>query len=53
MPQRRYEGRYKTIGYNYPKAMTHNGRLYVSYSTNKEDVECSIIPLSLAGQSVY
>ena len=51
LPHRRYEGRYKTIGYNYPKAMTYNGRLYVSYSTNKEDVECSIIPLSLTGQS--
>ena len=51
LPQRRYEGRYKTIGYNYPKAMTHNGCLYVSYSTNKEDVECSIIPLSLTAQS--
>lgn len=47
LPQRRYEGRYKTLGYNYPKAMIHNGHLYVGYSTNKEDVECTIIPLDV------
>ena len=45
LPPRRYEGRYKTLGYNYPKAMTYQGNLYVSYSTNKEDVECTVIPL--------
>lgn len=45
LPQRRYDGRYKTLGYSYPKAMVHDGKLYVGYSTNKEDVECSIIPL--------
>ncbi len=39
LPPRRYEGKYKTLGYNYPKAMIHNGWLYVSYSTNKEDVQ--------------
>ena len=46
LPPRRYEGRYKTLGYSYPKAMVHNGNLYVAYSTNKEDVECTIIPLA-------
>ena len=45
LPPRRYEGRYKTLGYSYPKAMIHNGNLYVGYSTNKEDVECTIIVL--------
>lgn len=43
-PQR-YPGKAKTLGYSYPKSMVHNGRLYVSYATNKEDVECTIIPL--------
>lgn len=33
-------------GFNYPKAMIHNGYLYVSYATNKEDVEYTRIPLS-------
>jgi hypothetical protein len=41
-PQR-YPGKAKTIGYNYPKSMVYNGRLYVAYATNKEDVECTII----------
>lgn len=33
-------------GYHYPKAMVHGDYLYVSYSTNKEDVEYTRIPLS-------
>ena len=41
-PQR-YPGKAKTLGYNYPKSMVYNGRLYVAYATNKEDVECTII----------
>ncbi len=45
LPQRRYEGKYKTLGYSYPKAMVHNGKIYVGYSTNKEDVDCTIIPI--------
>jgi hypothetical protein len=46
LPQRRYDGKYKTLGYNYPKAMTYNNKLYVSYTINKEDVECTIVTLS-------
>ena len=42
LPSRRYEGRYKTLGYSYPKALVHNNKLYVGYSTNKEDVNCTI-----------
>ena len=41
-PQR-YPGKAKTLGYNYPKSMVYNGKLYVAYATNKEDVECTII----------
>ena len=33
-------------GYCYPKALVHGDYLYVSYSTNKEDVEYTRIPLS-------
>lgn len=41
----RYTGKYKTLGYSYPKAIVAGDYLYVSYSTNKEDVECTRIPL--------
>ena len=41
-----YPGKAKTLGYSYPKSIVHNGRLYVCYSTNKEDVECTIWPLT-------
>lgn len=44
-PQR-YPGKAKTIGYNYPKSMVYNGRLYVAYATNKEDVEITMLSLS-------
>lgn len=47
LPPKRYEGRYKTVGYSYPKAIVWQDKLFVSYSTNKEDVECTMIPLSL------
>ena len=47
LPPRRYEGRYKTLGYSYPKATIWHDKLYISYSTNKEDVECTIVPLTL------
>ena len=39
LPAQRYQGKYKTTGYSYPKAMEYDGWLYVSYSTNKERVE--------------
>ena len=45
LPSRRYDGRYKTLGFNYPKAFVHNNCLYVSYSVNKEDVQCTMIPI--------
>lgn len=46
LPPRRYEGKYKTLGYSYPKAFVHNNILYIGYSTNKEDVQCTIVTLS-------
>ena len=45
LPPRRYEGKYKTLGYSYPKAIVYHQNLYIGYSTNKEDVECTIVTL--------
>ena len=46
LPDRVYEGQYKSIGYHYPKTMRYGDHLYVSYSTNKELVEYTRIPLA-------
>lgn len=43
---RRYEGKAKTLGYSYPKALVHNGYLYVSYSTNKDDAQYTRVPIN-------
>ncbi|MBS2100116.1 exo-alpha-sialidase [Carboxylicivirga linearis] len=45
LPQLKYEGKYKRQGYHYPKSMVADGFLYTSYTTNKERVECTRIPL--------
>ena len=50
-PQR-YLGKAKTHGYNYPKSMIHNGKLYIAYATNKEDVEYTVVDLN-ALESLY
>lgn len=42
----RSEGKAKRPGYHYPKSFVHDGYLYVSYSTNKEDVEFTRVPLA-------
>jgi len=42
----KYKGKYKRIGHNYPKSVTWNGYLYVSYATNKDHVELTRIPIS-------
>jgi hypothetical protein len=41
----RYEGRFKRPGYHYPKSIVWNDYFYVSYTTNKEDVEITRVPL--------
>lgn len=41
-----YTGTAKTLGYSYPKSTVYQGYLYVAYSTNKEDVEYTRIPLT-------
>ncbi|MBQ9357895.1 MAG: exo-alpha-sialidase [Prevotella sp.] len=45
-PARRYEGKAKTLGYSYPKALVHNGYLYVSYATNKDDAQLTRVPIN-------
>ena len=42
----RYSGTSKRLGYHYPKSMVWKDTLYVSYSTNKEDVEYTRVPLT-------
>jgi regulation of enolase protein 1 (concanavalin A-like superfamily) len=42
----RYPGTAKTLGYSYPKSTVWNGYLYSGYSVNKEDVECTRVPLT-------
>ncbi len=41
----RYQGKYKRVGYSYPKSIVWKQYLYVAYATNKEDVEISRIPI--------
>lgn len=38
LPPRRREGRYKTRGYNYPKAYVQGDTLWIALSVNKEDI---------------
>ncbi len=38
LSEQKYKGKYKTLGYSYPKSFWHDGSLYVSYSENKEKV---------------
>lgn len=45
LPAQRYPGRYKTLGYSYPKAFVHDGRLWISYSENKENVAVTSLPI--------
>ncbi|WP_210163366.1 sialidase family protein [Niveispirillum irakense] len=42
----RFAGQYKRPGYHYPKSTLWQGYLYVGYTTNKEDVQVTRIPLS-------
>lgn len=34
----RYQGKYKRIGYSYPKSIIWNNQLWISYAENKEDI---------------
>ncbi len=45
--ERRFEGAYKDRGYSYPGAVVWKDHLYVTYATNKEDIEVTRIPLDV------
>jgi len=45
LPERRTKGRYKTLGFNYPKAVVVNDTVWVSLSINKEDAVIYRIPV--------
>ncbi len=45
LPALKYEGKYKRVGYHYPKSMVWKNDLYVSYTTNKERVEFTRVPI--------
>jgi hypothetical protein len=45
LPTQRYTGKAKTLGYSYPKSVVWGDYLYVGYSTNKEDIQITRIPL--------
>lgn len=45
LPPLRFEGRYKRLGYHYPKSVVWRGHLYVGYSTHKETVDVTRVPL--------
>ena len=46
-PERRFEGKAKTLGYNYPKAFVDKDFLYVAYSVNKEEIAVTRIVTAL------
>lgn len=46
MPAMRFDGRYKRLGYSYPKSLVYGDYLYVAYATNKERIELTRIPVS-------
>jgi len=46
LPPLRYPGKYKRPGYSYPKSVLWGEYLYVTYATNKEDIELTRIPVS-------
>ncbi|MBJ7415017.1 MAG: exo-alpha-sialidase [Niveispirillum sp.] len=46
LPPLRHPGRFKRPGYHYPKSLIWNDYLYVAYSTNKEDIEVTRVPLA-------
>lgn len=43
LPEKMYEGKYKTLGYSYPKAFIQDGDLYIAYSENKERIALTIL----------
>ena len=47
-PERRFEGKAKTLGFSYPKAFVDKDYLYVAYSVNKEEIAVTRLPVNSA-----
>ncbi len=45
LPPMQYEGKYKRIGFSYPKSIVWQNHLWVSYAVNKEDIEVTSVAL--------
>lgn len=45
MPPMLFDGKYKRLGYSYPKSLVHDGVLYIAYATHKERIEITRIPV--------
>jgi hypothetical protein len=45
-PDKRYEGRAKAVGYQYPNSVVVGDNLWLMYSVNKEDIQVTRIPLA-------
>lgn len=46
LPLMKYQGKYKRIGFSYPKSIIWQNYLLVSYALNKEDIVVTKVPLS-------
>lgn len=49
LPPLKFKGKYKRAGYSYPKSVVWDGYLYVSYATNKEDVQVTRVAVERIG----
>ena len=45
LPPMRFAGKYKRVGYSYPKSYVWNNALWVSYAVNKEDIAVTRLAL--------
>lgn len=46
LPPLKFAGKYKRLGYSYPKSIIWQDALWVSYALNKEDIMVSKVPLT-------
>lgn len=46
LPTMRFAGKYKRVGYSYPKSYVWNDALWVSYAVNKEDIAVTRLALA-------
>jgi hypothetical protein len=45
LPPMLFAGKYKRIGYSYPKSIVWNNHVWISYAVNKEDIEVTSVPV--------